>query len=263
MQSPYNILPPLRLQFHILQVLTELFTLGIFSVQGGAKAWFELLLVTATLFACGYLAWWQLIFILIALILGTLAAGIFSIIAPQYVSNKNDEVHGNKSIATLFATNLIVKFSQNKVQEVDELSEKGLVKHLEKLEVALEIFTKYPDLVEVLPEIAIAVNNTNQGIIYSKQKQDRLNQQRIDKGFTGGCPPEDRYDPPRCPHGYPIKVTLNKPDKLYHGIIWIPTDTEYKRIKPEWCFESVQEALNERGKYRFRRPKDNKGRLRN
>lgn len=39
------------------EILIKLFTLGIFSVESGAKAYFELILIIATLCASGYILW--------------------------------------------------------------------------------------------------------------------------------------------------------------------------------------------------------------
>ncbi|MGB3239348.1 MAG: hypothetical protein WBB29_13700, partial [Geitlerinemataceae cyanobacterium] len=71
-----------------------------------------------------------------------------------------------------------------------------------------------------------------------------------------------RYNPPKCRVGYPIKVTLNKKEDGFDGIIWKPSDTEYDAVTPRWCYQSVDEAKNERGQYRFRRPKNSQGRSR-
>ncbi len=68
--------------------------------------------------------------------------------------------------------------------------------------------------------------------------------------------------PPIYRPGYPIKVTLNKKEDGFDGIIWKREDTEYNSITPKWCYQSVQEAEEEKGQYRFRRPKNNQGKLR-
>jgi hypothetical protein len=80
-----------------------------------------------------------------------------------------------------------------------------------------------------------------------------LREQRKRAKFTGGCPPDNRYNPPRCRPGYPIKVTLNKKPDGADGIIWKPSDVEYDTVEPKWCYPSMQEAEAEAGIYRFRR----------
>ncbi len=72
------------------EILIKLFTLGIFSVESGAKAYFKIILVTAALCASGYILWWQIPLLLVTTIIsGTLAAGMFSVLAPQYLSGPN------------------------------------------------------------------------------------------------------------------------------------------------------------------------------
>jgi hypothetical protein len=275
--------------YEIIELLTKLFTIGIFSVQGGAKAWFELILVIAVLFACGYLAWWELSFLILAMILGTLAAGIFAIIAPQYVNYQDVEAQ-NQFSATQLTIDLLNKISINKVGEVNLLSGQNLLEHLIKLEKALEVFRKYPDLLENLSKLNETLNNINEELSFARDKaqveekartqkeqqeadlrkqrheaeqerQRQLTQKRREFGFAGGCPPDDSYDPPRCPANYTIKVTLNGTTDGYDGIIWKPEDGEYSGITPVWCFESLEEARKETSR-KIRRPKNNQGKLR-
>jgi signal transduction histidine kinase len=267
-----------------LTVLIELFTIGIFSVQGGAKAWFELILLIAVLFACGYLAWWELSFLILAIILGTLAAGIFAIIAPQYVNYQNLEAQQNKFSATQLTIYLLNKISVNKVGEVNLLSGLDLSEYLIKLEKALEIFRKYPDLLEKLSELNEIFNNIDKELSFARDKAQKEQQARAQKeqqeadlhkqrqeaeqqqqrqliekrrefGFAGGFPPDDSYDPPICPANYTIKVTLYGTDDGYDGIIWKPEDGKKYDVKPVWCFESVTEAEKETNK-KLRRPKN-------
>ncbi|MBD2095308.1 hypothetical protein H6F90_09070 [Trichocoleus sp. FACHB-591] len=314
----------------LLEILVRLFTLGIFSVQGGAKAWFELILVTAALCASGYILWWQVPLLIAAIILATLAAGMFSILAPQYTEAEN---FANKRISTALQT-----ISEYNLNEISTLSGSRLEQRLEQLHKAQRVFENNPKLVEQISELQSVLININQADhvatervvvqreAYARQQrklqelekqrkeaeerreqaeadqkrqewkvyQEKLKreaklktqhealrqaaknkesqaaaereawlyEQRKRENFTGGCPPDDRFDPPRCRPGYLIKVTLNKKEDGYDGIIWKPSDKEYDSIVPKWCYSSVQEAANERGRYRFRRPMNSQGKPR-
>jgi hypothetical protein len=295
----------------LLELLIELFTLGIFSVEGGAKAWFELILVTAVLCLSGYFLWWQIPLLIATIILATFAAGMFSVLAPQYLDTGN--FRANEKIA---ATLQVI--SDYNLNEIPTLSGNRREKRLEQLYKAQKIFERNPKIVEQISELRSIFNNINQvcDIAEEQEKQrkeseekkqqeeaDRkrresearqerrkreaelkaqqekvrqaakekeeqeasqqekiwktwLYEQRRMENFTGGCPPDNSYEPPRCRPGYPIKVTLNKKEDGFDGIIWQPSDTGYEKVKPRWCYKSVQEALAERGKYRFRRPKN-------
>ncbi len=212
----------------LLELLVQLFTLGIFSAEGGAKAWFELVLVAATLCACGYIVWWQIPLLIIAIILATLAAGMFSILAPQYLEESNVEV--NKRIAA--ALQNISKYNLN---NISTLSGNGLEKRLEQLRKAQQIFEKNPKIIEQISELELVFDNINragriatqkvesQREAYEYQQKQRqelkkkhreaqekrkqeeaelkikqekwLYEQRKREKYTGGCPPDNRYDP--------------------------------------------------------------------
>lgn len=330
--SQITILKPIYL---LLEVLVRLFTLGIFSVEGGAKAWFEVILVTAALCASGYILWWQIPLLIAAIILATLAAGMFSVLAPQYL--EVEKFQADKQISSALLT-----MSKYNLNEIYTLSGGRLEERLEQLHKAQKILEKNPKIVEQISELQLALTNINQSehfaseklVIqretYARQQQElqelekkrkeaeerkrqeeadlrrqewrayqerlrrdaelkaqqeklrqeakekekqeasdreraRLNwlyEQRRRENFTGGCPPDNRFDPPRCRPGYPVKVTLNKKEDGFDGIIWKPSDAEYDSVTPKWCYRSVPEAEAERGKYRFRRPKNSQGELR-
>lgn len=318
--------------YPLLGLLVQLLTLGIFSVEGGAKAWFELVLVTAALCASGYIFWWQVPLLIAAVFLSTLAAGMFSVLAPQYLETGSFEA--NEEIASVLRT-----ISKNNLSEISTLSGDKLEQRLKQLYKAQQIFESNPRIVEQISELQSALDNINQarhiatekvGVqretyahqqrqiqkLEKQRKEDEeerkreqnelktreweanqeklrldaelkaqqeglrkaakekeeqeaskkkeawmiwLHQQRRREEFTGGCPPDDRYEPPRCRPGYPIKVTLDKKPDGFDGIIWKPSDTKYDSIRPRWCYTSVQEAEGERGRYKFRRPLNNQG----
>lgn len=308
----------------LIVLLVQLFTLGIFSVQGGAKAWFELVLVTAALCACGYLLWWQIPLLILTIILATLAAGMFSVLFPYYLETYNFTTEG------LIAPTLQY-ISEHNINQISNLSGSKLRQRLRQIHEAQQIFERYPNFVEQVSEIQSFLNDINQTFSIGSERvvaeqeayahelerveeldrqqreaerrrqereaevrvqQERIRvqqeraravarereeqaateqrriwltwlyeQRRLEK-FTGGCPPDERYDPPRCRPGYPVKVTLNKKEDGFDGIIWKPSDTEYNNVIPRWCYSSIQEAEAEAGKYKFRRPRDSQGRLR-
>jgi len=276
-----------RLSFSqlLLELIIKLFTIGIFSVEGGAKAWFEIILVSAALCASGYLLWWQIPLLIIAIILGTFAAGMFSLLAPYY--------KGAGSLTANHQIALAIKImSEQNFGKISTLSGDELEQRLKQIYEAQRILEKHPKLAGQLVSLQSASNNINQTRdvafrraevfrrakekkkqeeadlrkkeqeIYEKnlnKKSERekwLNEQRRINQFTGGCPPDNRYSPPRCRTGYPIKVTLelDREKDGFDGIIWEPKDKKYQTITPQWCYQSIEEAENESGRYRFRLP---------
>ena len=275
-----------------LELLIKLFAIGIFSVEGGAKAWFELILVSAALCASGYILWWQIPLLILAIILGTFAAGVFSLLAPKYVEAKD-------LTATCQIASTLKTLSEYNLKEISSLSEDDLEQRLKQIYKAQQILEKNPKLVEQLSELQSALHNINHShdigvakVIHHKKVEQKkkheyaelkrkeweayqeklkkevelknkherwLDEQRRNAQFTGGCPPDNKS---RCRDGYPIKVTIDKKEDGFDGIIWKPSDTEYERITPQWCYQSVAEAEKESGKYRFRRPKNSRGKPR-
>ena len=113
----------------------------------------------------------------------------------------------------------------------------------------------------------LLLNSTEYAVNYARERRetekrhDAEKKRRLDKirrhyGYTHGHPPDTRFEVPRCPPSYPIKVTRNlERENDYDGIIWAPGDIEYREMKTTaWCYQSIEEALSEEG-YRFRRPK--------
>lgn len=319
----------------LLEILVKLFTLGIFSVEEGAKAWFELVLVTAALCASGYILWWQIPLLIAAIILATLAAGMFSVLAPQYLEVGNLEV--SKQVAETLQA-----ISEHNLNEISTLSGNRLEQRLEQLYKAKQIFENNPEIVEQISGLQSVFNTINQThhiadkklatqheafarrqrqieelekqrreseekrqqeenerkrkeweadqlrlkreaelkaqqerlrqVAREEEEQEKaerkrrwkawLNEERRREKFTGGCPPDNQYEPPRCRPGYEVKVTLNKTEDGFDGIIWKPSDAKYNTVIPKWCYPSVHEAEAERGQYRFRRPRNSQGRTR-
>jgi hypothetical protein len=321
-----NIVHPIYL---LGEILIKLFTLGIFSVESGAKAYFELILVIAALCASGYILWWQIPLLLMTIIFGTLAAGMFSVLAPQYLSGPNS-IEPDKLILKS-----LKKISEDNLEEISKLSGQLLEDRLTCFYKAQKILEEYSDLVANIVELDKVLDNIRQSrykatdkieieikeeayrrkqseelekqheannVRLRKEEEDRnkklqedyqekirhaaefkaqqekqrkeaqaaktkendeqkriwsewVKEQRRQEKFTGGFPPDDAYDPPRCRPNYPIKVTLNKTPDGFDGIIWHPSDSRYETVQPKWCYSSVDEALRESGQYRFRRPK--------
>lgn len=313
----------------LVEVLIELFTLGIFSVESGAKAYFELVFVIAVLCASGYILWWQIPLLLATIIFGTLAAGMFSVLAPQYLLGPNSIESDELILKSL------KKISEYNLEQISNLSGQALEERLICFYKAQKILEDHPNLASNIAELDKVLDNIKQSRYTAtekieveikeeayrrkqsedlekqykanesrqrKEQEDRdkgiqeayqekirheakfkaqqeeqrkeaeaakirenneqkriwnewLNDQRMREDFTGGCPPDNQYDPPRCRPGYPIKVTLEKKKDGFDGIIWQPSDKKYNSIiRFKWCYESVKEAKNESGKYKFRRP---------
>ena len=311
------------------EILIKLFTLGIFSVESGAKAYFELILIIATLCASGYILWWHIPLLLATIIFGTLAAGMFSVLAPQYLLGPNS-IEADKLILKS-----LKKISEDNLKEISKLSGQALKERLICFCKAQKILEDYSNLASNIAELDKVLDNIKQSRYTAtekieveikeeayrrkqsedlekqykanesrqrKEQEDRdkgiqeayqekirheakfkaqqeerrkeaqaakikenneqkriwnewLNDQRMREDFTGGCPPDNQYDPPQCRPGYPIKVTIAKKKDGFDGIIWQPSDGKYDSVVNfKWCYESVREAKNERGKYRFRRP---------
>lgn len=266
----------------LIEILIRLFTLGIFSVEGGAKAWFELVLVIGALSASGYLLWWEIPLLFAAIILGTLAAGMFSVLLPQYMEVNN--VNSSRQVALGIPAISLEVISRHNLNQLSTLSNAKMQKRLEEIYRAKLIIESNLKAFEGNSKLQLTFDNINQSYEIAERLESRrrevenqkikeeverkrkweawLKTERVKEGFTGGCPPDGQYDPPRCRDGYPVKVTLNKKEDGFSGIIWKPSDKEYNSVIPKWCYSSVQEAESERGKYRFRRPKNSRGKPR-
>jgi hypothetical protein len=300
------------LPYQLLDLFVRIFTVGIFSTTGGAKAWFELFLVIAALSSCGYLLWWQVIFLVLILIFGTLAAGLLTLIHPQTLTTQQ---FGSER----FVVSTLDGISRAKIQEVSYLSGDALTKHKSTLLKAAKILQDHPTLLDDLTQLKTTLQNIGQDYRttqekiqveeeeakeverqkqaneqrrriqlaeleeqrkeadrkkqqqlaeqakkkeeFERQEAINLQRQRREAGFSGGHPPLQRYGPSVCPHGYPIKVTLNGTSDGFDGVIWKPEDgKQYDELKNlAWCFRSVEEAKSDIGRYRLTRPRNNKG----
>lgn len=277
-----------RYPYELLSLLVKLFALGIFSTEKGSKAWFELILVAGALCASGYLIWWQIPLLLLSIFLGTLAAGMFSVLCPQYLS-ENQSVQVDSQVSKTLS--IISRFNAIQLENLSELELAARIKTIQK---AIRILESHPEILkeasgflstlEVLEtsrDFALAKSEylreksealRIQSKLIEKERQRRTREDRIRKqqkveeqqnkleairkeeGFTGGCPPDNRDTEPTCPLGYPVKVTLHGTEDGYDGIIWSASHGKYLTIKPRWCYKSVEEALQEK-RYRFREPK--------
>ena len=128
-----NNLPQISLEQWLIKILIELFAVGIFSVKGGGKAWFELILVSAALCACGYILWWQVPFLILAVILGTVAAGMIHLLRPLFPIPKN--ITENNLI--VFPLQWISNYNLN---EISNLSVDQLEQRLKSFSKAQQIF---------------------------------------------------------------------------------------------------------------------------
>jgi hypothetical protein len=265
-------LPQIPLEYRLIKILIELFAVGIFSVEGGGKAWFELILVSAALCACGYILWWQIPLLILAIILGTFAAGMFSLLAPMYAGSENFTVTKTVTKLVILPLKMISKYNLNKISN---LSVDQLEQRLRQVSEAQQIFDRNRKIVQQISELEsvfkdiretrnIAVDKVEthrkerekrqQEEAEAKAQQEKwLDEQRKIYGFTDGCPPYEHNGELICKYPHKIKVTLRKTNDGYDGIIWEPEDKKYKEVKqPVWCYQSVEEAERECGKYKFR-----------
>ncbi len=248
----------------IIDLTIKLFTIGIHSSEQGPKAWFETFAVTATLMACGYLAWYEGIFIILTLIFGGIAAGMFVFLAPAYTIQNN--------IATKQAINALKNISRIKTQRVNYLTQNKLIDEKNRQIKALNKLTKnfsnsiqeYPELGEIFETIRQGVTEASnkadiekQERIYreqeeQKQREERertLNDLRAISGEPSGHPP-DPNNLKHPPRGYPIKVTKNLTNEHYKGIYYRPDDYDYWDYDAAWWFESESHVP----KHKYRRP---------
>ena len=326
MESKFPKIQLIDPRYLLLELLVKLFAIGIFSVEGGVKAWFEFILIVTALCACGYVLWWQIPLLVLVIILSPIAAGLLCLTIPEYMDSRN--LTANDQITS--ALKIISTYNLN---EISTLSGDALDKRLEQFLKAKKIFEDNPTIFEkisklqsVFDDISQAYDMADEMIEYQheidaernrqfererqknedrrrreqedqlkreqeayetrlkeeaiKNEQEKIRQKAREKAhqeaikrkkereawiseerrkakYTGGCPPDGNSGEARCPHGYPVKVTLYKKEDGYDGIIWDPSDgIRYEKIKPEWCYQSIREAELESGKYRFRRPKN-------
>ena len=286
---------PIISGFSIIELLIKLSTVGIHSSEEGAKAWFETLAVTATLMACGYLMWYQGLFIILALIFGAIAAGMFVFLAPDYTIQNN--------VTTKPAINTLKAISRIKTKKVNDLTGNELIEEKKcQINAINELRQKFPHLIEEYPELGEIFKTIRQGVTEASVKADSeekertrreqakkkqreeaerkfneqkakdeqelirrrqeereptLNEQRAQAGETSGRPPEPN-NPKHPPPGYPIKVTKNLKyvtNESHEGIYYRPDDSDYLKYDAAWWFESEAHVP----KHKYRRRKNGQG----
>ena len=238
-----------------------LFLIGINSGEGGIKSWFETCMMLGIISASGYLATYQIFYIVLCLFFGGISAGIFVAASPIYGSLKCNP----SELAIEAVTKSIVAQSQ----DIESLSGSSLQKKKHALrKIANAVGGKE---VPGLAKLAQEVKHQSEKVVNielceridaenrrkeSKEKRSELERKRRDAGRKYGMPPDTTVSPPRCPHGHPVKVTSKKKPDGYDGIIWLPEDgVRYEMLENFWCYRSEDEALSE-PKYKFRRPKN-------
>ncbi|MEP0753066.1 hypothetical protein NDA03_12680 [Trichocoleus sp. Lan] len=169
-----SISSPLTSSFAIIELLIKLFTIGIHSSEEGPKAWFETLAVTATLMACGYLLWYQGILIILALIFGAMAAGMFVFLAPAYTIQNN--------IATKTAVNALKTVSIIKKERINHLTGNKLIKETNcQVKAINELKQNFPNLIQEFPEFAQIFETITQGAKEGSKKADVEKQKRASR----------------------------------------------------------------------------------
>jgi hypothetical protein len=162
---------PITSRFSIIELLIKLFTIGIHSSEEGPKAWFETFAVTATLMACGYLAWYYGIFIILSLIFGAIAAGMFVFLAPAYTIQNN--------IATKPAVNTLKTISRIKTERVNSLTGNELIEEKARQTKAInELAQNFPHLIQEYPELGEIFETIRQGAAEASVKSDIEEQER-------------------------------------------------------------------------------------
>ncbi len=227
------------------------------------KDWFEFFLILAALCACGYIAWNQLIYLYLMLLLGGIAAGLAPLVSPLY-SIPRDWIGLAPSLNNLF------EISREKLGQIDYLEESELrnatAAFIQAKDILAYYAQKHPDLINQYSELREIYQVANEGqqrsqeiyeqrvrqrqIHEEKQQQERqhreqwLESKRREKGVRYGAPPDPHTN--RCPPGYPIRATENLTGKNYRreksrGIYYQPGEAKYDSIA-SWCFESWQQA---------------------
>jgi phosphate/sulfate permease len=139
----------------LLELLAKLFIIGVFSVEGGIKAWFECILLITALCGCGYLIWWQIPFLVLVIILSPIVAGLFCLTIPQYVDSKsltaNDQVISALKIISVYNLN-----------EISTLSGASLDTRLEQLLEAKKILQDNPGIFDKISKLQSVFDDINQ-----------------------------------------------------------------------------------------------------
>ena len=161
----------------LLELLAKLFIIGIFSVEGGIKAWFECILIITALCGCGYLIWWQIPLLILVIILSPIVAGLFCLTIPQYVNSEN--LTANDQVISVLKT-----ISIYNLNEISKLSGTFLDTRLEQLLKAKkilqdnpEIFNKISKLQSVFDDIHQAYEVANEIIEYQHEVDAERNRE--------------------------------------------------------------------------------------
>lgn len=216
--------------------------------------------------ACGYLVWYQFIFIIFVLIFGGIAAGMFVFLSPNYITQNNP--------TTKPAIKTLKIISSNKTKRISVLTGDKLAKEKScQVKTIRNLKKKFPSLIEDHPELNEILNHIKQGAAQASEKVEiekkehirkeqeqrkqqevyerKLKEAREKSGETSGHPPYPD-NPKKQPPGYPIKVTRHSRDSHHKGIYYIPGDSQYEALDAVWWFENESEAKKNR--YRRRKP---------
>lgn len=205
-------------------------------MSSNSKIWqeikerFEFFLILAALCGCGYLTWYQLIWLIFMLIFGGVSAAMIPLynIAQDKLKNttKLDEFELNKLEKILQeAENILSKYENSQSKSLSKNSDQAI--RLRNLKSTIS------------HNIEEAKKEYKQK---KRQREDReiyIEEQQKEKGFTCGVPPNENNE---CPPGYPIRVTENLPkDDPRRGIYYTPEDQRYYK-SVTWCFKNKKEA---------------------
>ncbi len=190
------------------------------------KRRFEFFLILAALCGCGWLVWYDLLFLILMLIFGGIAT----------------------TEAKLYTISL------EKIQELEEELERVPAyqarDYIKQLNTVANILNDYaeignhPYIFDLLQDLENAKQNSQKYVDKWVQELSELERKRREKGVRYGCPPDK--DTNICPEGFPIRATENTKDG-YRGIYYEQDDKDYNS-EAKWCFENVENA--EKDNYR-------------
>lgn len=195
------------------------------------KERFEFFLILAALCGCGYLTWYQFIWIILMLIFGGVSAAMIPLynIAQEKLNNTKD----------------LEESELKKAKKILQEAEKNLYKY-EKIRAKLpsKNSVKANKLRRIQETIIQNIEEAKQEYEEKKHQREKreeyITDERRRRGFTCGVPPDNISN--ECPPGYPIRVTENLPkDAPYRGIYYRPGDRDYQS-KATWCFKNEEEA---------------------
>lgn len=195
------------------------------------KERFEFFLILAALCGCGYLTWYQFIWIILMLIFGGVSAAMIPLynIAQEKLNDtkyfNESELKTSKKILQE-AENILYKYEKKRAKLASQNSIQANNK-LRKIQKT------------IIQNIEEAQQESEKKKRQREEREEYITNERRRRGFTCGVPPDDISN--ECPPGYQIRVTQNLQDDPHRGIYYRPGERDYKS-KATWCFKNEKEA---------------------